>query len=82
MYNKTKTIVVVVTLLLLSTTLLSLVNGQADGNPHHWDRRRRCDQTDYSPPCRTCEGYGGIPYGKNKDINEIRRDIDVKLGLE
>lgn len=66
MYNNTKTIVVV-TLLLLSTTLLSLVSGQADGNPHHWDRRRRCDQTDYSPPCGACEGYGGIPYGDEND---------------
>ena len=46
------------------------MHGQADGNPHKWDRRRRCDQTDYSPPCGTCEGYGGVPYGdKNDEIH-------------
>ena len=43
------------------------VSAQADGNPHNWDRRRRCDQTDYDPPCTTCEGYGGIPYGDKND---------------
>merc|ERR1711935_1266944 len=35
----------------------------ADGNPHNWDRSRRCDHTDYSPKCGPCEGYGGIPTG-------------------
>ena len=34
-----------------------------DGNPHNWDRRRRCDGTDYTPACGVCEGYGGIPTG-------------------
>ena len=38
---------------------------QQDGNPHHWDRRRRCDQIDYDPPCGLCEGVGGIPWGDN-----------------
>lgn len=46
-----------------------LVDGQADGNPHHWDRKRRCDHVDYDPPCGVCEGVGGIPSGDdNKDI--------------
>ena len=35
----------------------------SDGNPHNWDRRRRCDGTDYTPACGVCEGYGGIPTG-------------------
>jgi len=36
-----------------------LVASQADGNPHEWDRHRRCDHTDYDPPCGPCEGVGG-----------------------
>merc|ERR1711912_86614 len=51
------------TSLLLSDT----VNSQSDGNPHKWDRRRRCDHTDYDPPCGPCEGYGGIPTGDQND---------------
>ena len=51
----------------LSSHCVVLVQGQADGNPHDWDRRRRCDQIDYSPPCGICEGYGGIPYGDAND---------------
>merc|ERR1711871_1420950 len=39
----------------------------ADGNPHNWDRHRRCDHTDYNPPCGACEGYGGIPTGDEND---------------
>jgi hypothetical protein len=38
---------------------LPLANSQADGNPHQWDRIRRCDHTDYDPPCGVCEGVGG-----------------------
>ena len=38
-----------------------------DGNPHNWDRRRRCDHSQYSPTCGPCEGYGGIPYGDEND---------------
>jgi hypothetical protein len=36
-----------------------LAASQADGNPHNWDRIRRCDHTDYNPPCGACEGVGG-----------------------
>ena len=36
----------------------------ADGNPHGWDRMRRCDHAGYTPKCGLCEGYGGIPYGE------------------
>ena len=43
---------------------------QSDGNPHNWDRQRRCDHVDYSPPCGVCEGFGGIPFGDdNADIH-------------
>jgi len=51
--------------------LVDIVRAQAgqgaDGNPHGWDRRRRCDGTDYSPVCGQCEGYGGIPYGDDNE---------------
>merc|ERR1711990_1257992 len=39
----------------------------ADGNPHLWDRKRRCDQIGYTPACITCEGTGGIPTGDEND---------------
>jgi hypothetical protein len=49
--------------------LLPSVAAQADGNPHNWDRKRRCDHTDYNPPCGPCEGVGGLATGDdNKDI--------------
>jgi len=56
--------------LVLALDLVHAENGPgADGNPHGWDRRRRCDGTMYKPACGTCEGYGGIPYGdKNEEI--------------
>ena len=44
--------------LLLAT--ISFLNAQSDGNPHHWDRQRRCDNDDYTPICGLCEGIGGI----------------------
>lgn len=55
--------------LLVVTFFCVKVAAQSDGNPHNWDRRRRCDHTDYTPKCGPCEGYGGIPYGdKNEEI--------------
>jgi hypothetical protein len=30
---------------------LSEVGQGSDGNPHGWDRRRRCDAIQYDPPC-------------------------------
>jgi len=36
-----------------------LAASQADGNPFKWDRLRRCDHSDYDPPCGACEGVGG-----------------------
>jgi len=48
---------------------LPLAASQADGNPHEWDRQRRCDHTDYDPICGPCEGVGGIvTTDNNKDI--------------
>lgn len=54
----------------LSSSHVAAQKGQgADGNPHGWDRTRRCDHSDYSPPCGVCEGIGGIPTGdENADI--------------
>jgi len=37
---------------------LDKINGPDDGNPHGWDRKRRCDQ-DQMPRCQLCEGIGG-----------------------
>mmetsp|Transcript_80213 Transcript_80213/g.186248 ORF Transcript_80213/g.186248 Transcript_80213/m.186248 type:complete len:503 (+) Transcript_80213:106-1614(+) len=43
---------------------------QSDGNPHHWDRHRRCDHAGYSPKCGLCEGVGGIVWSDApKDIH-------------
>lgn len=43
-------------------------HGPDDGNPHGWDRNRRCDQ-DEMPRCKPCEGVGGVAWSdKNEDI--------------
>ncbi|GMI34528.1 hypothetical protein TrCOL_g1269 [Triparma columacea] len=57
-------------MILIATMAVSVAAGDgADGNPHEWDRLRRCDHTDYDPPCGPCEGIGGIPTGdKNEEI--------------
>jgi len=56
------------TILMLGLAGVTAQLGQgADGNPHGWDRKRRCDATQYSPACGICEGYGGIPYGDDND---------------
>ena len=44
-----------------------LAAAQADGNPHEWDRLRRCDHTDYDPVCGPCEGVGGYVNSDEKD---------------
>ena len=50
-------------------SLISCVLSQSDGNPHNWDRQRRCDNDDYYPQCGLCEGIGGMPWGdKNEEI--------------
>jgi len=54
-------------LLVVLSVLVPAVQPQADGNPHGWDRKRRCDEQDYSPKCGPCEGVGGIPYGSLND---------------
>merc|ERR1711988_524037 len=41
-------------------------HGPDDGNPHGWDRKRRCDQ-DQMPRCQPCEGIGGHAYGDAND---------------
>lgn len=65
--------------------LAVLVTAQEDGNPHKWDRQRRCDATDYSPACGLCEGIGGRAFSdKNKDIllttcKPLKNASDIKL---
>jgi len=43
---------------------LDYTNGPDDGNPHGWNRTRRCDQ-DQMPRCQLCEGIGGYVYADN-----------------
>jgi hypothetical protein len=51
---------------------LKFFNGPDDGNPHNWDRQRRCDQ-DQMPRCQICEGIGGHCYGdKNEDCDIVQ----------
>jgi len=50
---------------------LAAASAQDDGNPHGWDRLRRCDHAGYSPKCGPCEGIGGIVRSDAKD------DIDI-----
>jgi len=55
--------------LFINLTFFSLITTQSDGNPHKWDRLRRCDNEDYFPECGLCEGIGGIPTSdKPEDI--------------
>ena len=54
-------------MIVLFLALLGTVGAQSDGNPHSWDRTRRCDHTDYDPPCGVCEGIGGIAFGDDND---------------
>ncbi len=49
--------------LLAFCLLLSPSLCQSDGNPWKWGRERRCDTTDYDPPCGLCEGVGGMVWG-------------------
>jgi len=51
-------------------SILTLVYSQTDGNPHKWDRKRRCDGDGYNPPCGLCEGYGGMPW--SDEVNDIK----------
>jgi len=59
-------------------TLPAGTEGADDGNPHCWDRLRRCDGPNahpdggpgYSPSCGACEGIGGDAWGdKNAQIH-------------
>lgn len=56
----------IASILLFCSLFFVLIHSQADGNPHNWDRKRRCDQ-DYNPPCQICEGVGGIVWGDEND---------------
>jgi hypothetical protein len=51
--------------------LAPLAASQSDGNPHEWDRMRRCDHIDYDPPCGACEGIGGYVHSDEKDDIQI-----------
>jgi len=56
--------------------------GPDDGNPHDWDRMRRCDEDykgylkDGTTGCGLCEGIGGIAWtDKNTDIHIPKCEI-------
>jgi len=54
---------------IVSQAVSQFIGQGADGNPHNWDRTRRCDHIDYTPVCGGCEGIGGIPTGdENSEI--------------
>ena len=54
---------------------LKFTDGPDDGNPHGWDRLRRCDQ-DQLPRCKPCEGIGGHAYGdKNDQIDLVECSV-------
>jgi len=57
--------------------LLSGTSAQQDGNPHNWDRLRRCDW-DYDPPCKPCEGIGGIPHGDENHKIDLTTCLPVE----
>lgn len=52
---------------LVAAVILAQKGQGPDGNPHGWDRNRRCDGNAYSPKCGICEGFGGIPTGDEND---------------
>ena len=51
----------------LAGAVVAQLGQGADGNPHGWDRVRRCDQQDYDPPCGPCEGVGGSVTGSGEE---------------
>ena len=60
----------------------TLTSAQTDGNPHGWDRHRRCDNVDYDPPCGLCEGVGGIVWGDKNDKITITSCEPVALAKD
>jgi len=62
---------------------LPLVASQFDGNPMGWDRNRRCDHSDYDPPCGPCEGVGGYVKSDAKDdITIVSCKVDGVYDVE
>jgi len=41
--------------------------GTWDGNPHNWNRTRRCDEDCWDPICGVCDGVGGIANSDRAD---------------
>jgi hypothetical protein len=60
-------------------TLPEGTEGADDGNPHCWDRIRRCDGPNahpddgpgYTPACGACEGLGGPAWGDENEKIEL-----------
>jgi len=55
---------------LVVLTVFATGSCQDDGNPHNWDRKRRCDHAGYTPKCGACEGIGGI--AKSDEAADIK----------
>lgn len=80
MYGKLSGVGLVVAAIILAEAHVGIA--QSDGNPHNWDRNRRCDGIDYDPPCSICEGYGGIPHGDENDQIKLTTCTPLKPASE
>jgi hypothetical protein len=59
-------------------------HGPDDGNPHGWDRKRRCDQDNkpggpWGGPCQICEGVGGQCWSDKNEDCHIATCVPVSL---
>ena len=50
----------------LALIVVSGVTAQFDGNPHGWDRKRRCDHT-AKPLTSTPRGYEGLDLERSRN---------------
>lgn len=65
---------------LLSFLLIIQIQAVCDGNPHGWDRQRRCDGNNLCPgdkECGICEGVGGIPFGDENEQIKLTKCTPV-----
>jgi len=71
-----------------SCTLPAGTEGADDGNPHCWDRIRRCDGPEahpddgpgYSPACGPCEGLGGPAWGDKNEQIKLPKCSPITVG--
>jgi hypothetical protein len=64
--------------------------GADDGNPHCWDRKRRCDGPNahatgapgYAPACGLCEGLGGEAWGDKNEQFKVPECTPIALAKD